>query len=395
MALPTITVRIAFDTAPFATTPTWTDVSSDFLSLDIRRGRKHFLNRMDVGTADIKLYNSSGNYWPDNAGGSYYGDVLPGKRINIRAEYNSITYDLYTGFIEAWRPEWLVGPVQVPTMRLQCADLLKNLGRLEITDGTGYSAELSGTRIGNILDDLDWPAGDRDLDAGQTTVIASGALTEENALTHARLVSQSELGILYQAGDGDVQFEDRHHRLKSPHETSQATFGDDAGEMKYSGLVPIYDDSYIFNDVRVTRSGGSQQSATDATSQTTYGVRCYSLDGLLMAGDTEAASMANYLLKRFKDASLRPQGVLVLPARDEANLYPKILGYDISTRITLRLNQASLDSPFFIEGIHHKYAAKDGAWSTTWQLSEAGAQAYWLLNTVGFSEINETTWLSY
>ncbi|MDD5512002.1 MAG: hypothetical protein PHI12_14535, partial [Dehalococcoidales bacterium] len=81
MARPTIVVRIAFATDPFADTPTWTDVSADVMSFSIERGRQHFLDRIEAGTVYLVLKNSSGNYWPNNAAGDYYPNVLPGKRI--------------------------------------------------------------------------------------------------------------------------------------------------------------------------------------------------------------------------------------------------------------------------------------------------------------------------
>jgi hypothetical protein len=37
--------RIAFATAPFASTPTWVDVSADLMSLSIKRGRMNEMKR--------------------------------------------------------------------------------------------------------------------------------------------------------------------------------------------------------------------------------------------------------------------------------------------------------------------------------------------------------------
>jgi len=394
MALPTMTVRIAFDTAPFAAVPTWTTITSDVIAFSSYRGRMHELDRMEAGTAMVLLNNSSGNYWPYNTGGAYYGDVLPGKRINIRATYSGTTYDLYTGFIEAWQPSWLTEGGLVPVTTLQCADLIKNLARLRLNNA-GEAAEASGTRVGNVLDELSWPAGDRDLDAGQSTMIATGAQANVSAMEHLFLVQDSEMGIVFIAGDGDVQFQDRHARLKSPYTTSQATFGDDAGEQKYKHLEPSYDDQFIFNDIRVTRSGGTEQTASDATSQTTYGQRSLVKTGLLMSTDADALAQADYRLSRYKDATFRTRTLIIKPDRDPVNLFPKALNYDISTRITVRLNQATIDRDYHIEGIAHEYDGRTGDWTTTWELSDADDVIYWVLGTAGFSELGETTILAY
>jgi hypothetical protein len=178
------------------------------MSFSIERGRQHFLDRIEAGTVYLVLKNSSGNYWPNNAAGDYYPNVLPGKRINIRATYSAVTYDLFTGFIESWEPGWLGASQKGATMRLTCSDLLSRLSAFNL-NSAGYAEEVSGTRIGNMLDDLGWPAADRDLDTGQTTLQATGALANVNALDHLYTVQESEQGIVFIAGDGDVQFHDR------------------------------------------------------------------------------------------------------------------------------------------------------------------------------------------
>lgn len=390
----TIVCRIAFSTAPFAASPTWSDVSSDVIHCMIRRGRQHELDRMEAGTAQVRLLNISGDYWPDNASGSYYPNVKPVKRINIRATYNDQTYDLYTGFIEDWQPNFILKPIKGPVMDLPCSDLIKNLSRLFLNDATGYSEELSGTRVGNVLDDLGWPAGNRDIDAGQSNIQATGELVDVNALDHLFTVQQSESGILYIAPDGDVQFEDRGHRLASPHNTSQATFGDDAGEMKYHRIELVYGDRFLYNDIRITRNGGTQQSAEDSTSQDNYGKRTLTRSKLLITADTEALSQAQYLLSRFKEPYTRVKKIVIRPDVDPDNLYPKVLSYDIGTRVTIRLNQASIDEDYFIEGIEHRFEP-DKPWQTTWELSKADNQQYWALGVEGYSELGETTKLFY
>jgi len=394
MSAPAPIVRIAFASDPFAVSPSWTTISSTVMSLTINKGRQHELGRMEAGVASVVLLNTSGDYWPNNSGGSYYPNVKPQKKINIRVTYNSITYDLYTGFVEDWQPDFITKPIKGAIMILPCADLIGQLARLLLNDGGGYSQELSGTRIGNVLDDLDWPAGDRDLAGGQSNMKATGALENVNALDHLFSVQESERGILFIAGDGDVKFHDRHTRLKSPYTTSQATFGDDTGEMGYHRLKLAYGNEYILNDIRLTRDGGSEQTASDGTSQGDYGKRGLSKTGLLIINDNEALSQAQYLLKQYKDPTMRVKSIVIRPGADEANLYPKAFGYDLSTRITIRLNQASLDKDYHIEGISHNWTPASG-WETTWELSDADNQQYWALGVAGLGELGEKTYLCY
>lgn len=395
MALPTIQVRVAFASDPYDAVPVWTDITHDVQKVIIKRGRQTELNRMEAGIAKIQLKNFQGNYWPNNAGGLYFPNVLPGKKVNIRAVYNAVTYDLYTGFAEAWPPSWLskmggVGSI----ITVNCADLIKNLSNFDLNTA-GYALELSGTRVDNVLDDMAWPAGLRDIDAGQSNMVASGAIADYKAQAHLFVVQDSEFGILYIAGDGDVQFEDRHHRLFAPHTVSQAIFGDDLGENFYHGVELEYDDEKIFNDIRITRSGGTQQVASDAASITAYGTRSYNKTALLMVNDGEAEAMADYLARLYNEPALRARRLVVLGERDPVRLWPMLCGFDISTRLTLRRNEASIDEDYFIEGVKHSIDLQKQTWDTSWQLSNASAEIFWLLEVAGFSELEVTTYIGY
>ena len=391
--LPTLTVQVAFTTDPYDVVPTWSEIQRDVRRITIQRGRSHELNRIEAGVATIELDNMQGNYWPKNVAGLYTPNVKPGKRINIRGHYNAVDYDLYTGYCEDWTPRWLSkSGGLIPLMELTSSDITANLARVEINNA-GYAAELSGTRVDNVLDYLSANIG-RDLDAGQSTMQATGALVEANVMEHLFLLQKSELGIIYSAGDGDVQFEDRHHRLLH-HQVSLATFGDDLGENHYHGMEPKFGDDYIYNDIRITREGGTQQATSDATSQTDYGIRSLSFTGLLMTTDNEANDQANYLIKRYKDPALAPRKLEVIGERDPAALWPKLLGYEISDRITLRRNEADIDEDYYIEGISHNIDRVNGTWDVQWDLSDAENQAYWILGVAGFSELGTTTWLGY
>ena len=539
MSLPVIQVRVAFASDPFDAAPVWTDITHDVQSITTKRGRQTELARMEAGTATIRLKNHQGNYWPNNAAGAYFPNVLPGKKVNIRGSYGELgystiggtpgtavdniraaritptisckvnsffvfnassgagfnpklkgavyssalalgvqtaevlpvtgwqelilaseveliagidywfavwadvdlggdvfifwdaiatpdlgtdaqaygawpdplvpanansqlslymvpTYDLYTGFAAGWPPKWLskTGGLN-PVVTIKCVDLTKNLSNFDLNT-VGYAQELSGTRVGNVLDDIGWPAGLRAIDVGQSNMIASGAIADEKAMTHLFLVQDTELGIIYIAGDGDVVFEDRKHRMVAPHTVSQATFGDDLGENYYSDLEPEYDDEFIYNDVRITRDGGAaQQVSSDAASVLAYGTRTYSKTGLLMTTDAEALDHSGYKLRLYKDPLLRARSLLLKGERDPARLWPMACGFDISTRITVRNNEASIDEDYFIEGVSHQIDVQNQTWETSWQLSNATGLMFWILGVAGYTEMGETTHLGY
>lgn len=375
---PLIEVRAAFASAAFSGSPTWNgQLDTDGLELSIRRGRQHELDRIEAGTAQVVLKNLSGNYWPNNSGGAYYPNVLPGKRLNVRATFDAVTYDLYTGFIESWNHGFASSGDKVPIVKVTCADLLKKLNALLLTQT--MTEEFSDVRIDRIFDALGWPAANRDIANGQT-ILQGELLLAKNAAEHSQVIQQSEMGAVFIAGDGDVQFHDRHQRLRSPYTVSQATFGDDAGEMGYHGIDFDHSDKFIFNDVRINRVGGTEQIATDAPSITTYGAKAITRSNLLFITDTESKNQAERLLSLWKNPQFRVKAITVRPQGNPTNLFPKVLAYDIGTRITLRLDRGNVDKEMHIEGITHKIAPK--FWETVWELSDAEPVVqYWILGT--------------
>jgi len=326
--------------------------------------------------------------------------------VDIDAFYDGIWNDVYQGAFDHWN--WTTKPlldglknVTSARIRFHCAPgffgVTIDLYELHFHDSTaGYIQELSGIRIEKVLADLGWPSSAQDLDVGQSQMQATAApLNNQNAMEHLFVVQRSELGIIYQAGDGDIQFEDRHHRLKAPHTVSQAIFGDDVGENFYHGMEPRYGSDEIRNDLRITRSGGVQQSASDAISQTDYGKRSLSRTGLLMINDNIAKDQADYMLKRYKDPALRNRQLRIIPERDPGRLWPQVLLREISDRITVRRNEANIDSDYHIEGIEHDIDLVDRTWTTKWQLSDADSQVYWALGIVGLGELDVATYLAY
>jgi len=538
------TCRIAFASDPFASTPTWVDVSSDLMNFHTRRGRQWELNRLEAGTATVRLRNQHGNYWPDNTTGSYTPNVLPWKRINLRQganlltnpsfetadppsgwstlldgdgafarsavvskigtysgvlskvtggyadayqaidsgyvgssltlgawintadanhgrviifdgvanqasayvagdsdwhfmtvtatiqaagalayivnddagaatvyfdgamlvagnlaapthDYELNTYDLYTGYIESWQPDFVLRPIKAPAMDLSCSDGIKNLSQYLINNATGYAAEVSGTRVTNVLNQIGWPTSARTIGTGQSPLQSTGEIVNTNAMTHLFTVEDTELGIIFESASGDMVFQDRHARLQSPYTTSQATFGDTATTSQYANILLSLEDLRIYNDIRVTRLTGTEQVATSTTSADSYGVRSLERPSLLMQTDAEALAQAQYLLNRYAAPVMRCKQIVMLPNSNPSTLYP-MLAHDLSTRMTVKLDQASLSRDYHIEGINHDLDVLDPVGiRTTWMLSDANTEQFWILGEAGFTELDSTTKLAY
>jgi hypothetical protein len=259
-----------------------------------------------------------------------------------------------------------------------------------------WNGDLSGARVGRILDAAGWPAADRNVDTGQA-VLQSADLAQ-TALAALQKIEQTEQGALFVTGAGLVRFVSRTSLLSAPYTTSQGTFGDSGAELEYGDLSYTYDDALIFNEIQVSRSGGTVMVVEDTTSQDRYLRRTRTLDGLLHQDDATSVDLANWILAHYKDPILRVTGMKLEPsAGNETTHFPHALGRELMDRVTvLRRPQnlgAAISQEAMIQGITHTVTAVE--WVTTWDLSPAETQVYWILGVAGFSELGETTRLGF
>lgn len=197
---------------------------------------------------------------------------------------------------------------------------------------TAWKNDLSGARVTKILDAAGWPAGDRDIDAGQSTLQAQ---TFNGALSALQAVAESEFGAVFCTPGGAVKFRDRHALLKAPYTTSLATFTDQTTGVNYDEIEPDFAVDAIKNVARVARSGGPIQRAEDSTSIGRFFRRRYEKSGLLLEKDAEARDQAQYVVNRYKDPPFRFGKLKLTPYGVETTLFPLILGLAIGDRVTV------------------------------------------------------------
>ncbi len=379
----TLTVEMAFGFGALHATPTWTDVSAYVRAFTTDRGRSSVLGQFNAGTAGLTLDNRDGRFDPNNTSSPYSPNVLVGVPIRIRATHSVTTYDVFRGTVEGWPLSYPEkgkdGVVEVP-----CVDGFKLLA-LHDLGGNTYVAEDTNARITAVLDDVGWPAAARDLGAGVGSVQAFTP-DSTDALTHLLAVAEAEVGAFFIAGDGDATFHNRTQFSGSP--ASQGTFGQGGGELKYADIGLSYDDDYLWNDVRVTREGGTEQTASDATSITAYGRRVLSKTGQPNADDNQALNAAEWLRDIYKDVRVRVDSLMLQPRSDAAGLWPQALGRELRQAVTVKLDPpgtgTTLNQLCVIEGISHSVSAQSKTWDTTFRLAPLSSRetaSYWILGT--------------
>lgn len=408
---PTVTVEIAFGYTWQSTSPVWTDVTTyvDFNpGFSIDRGRSRELDRFGTGTASFNLCNDDRRFDPSYAAGPYYGNLKPNVPVRIRAVYNTQTFDLFRGFVDGW-PQQFGRANATSTVSISASDAFKLLNSLDVSvgfftldsatlgvldvgrlGGEGFTTEQqSGERVHAILDLATWPDLYRDIETGATLVQAQDP--GNDALSALQLVEQSEDGFLYVEADGDVTFVGRHARQSLTRmSTSQVTFSDN-GDRPYDDLTYLWDDQLIYNDVRRTRAGGTEQAAEDSASIGSYFRRSHSQTGLLMTSDEEARDLATVFLERYRDPVLRIDDLELDPNNNVGLMWPQVLGRRILDRITVERTPQGIGSPItqdlLIQGIKHSYAMFK--WTTTLYVTPADGFSFFTLDSASLGVLDE------
>jgi hypothetical protein len=165
------------------------------------------------------------------------------KKVQITATYSGTTYPIFSGFITSYVTTYPDNSSfdDVAITTIQAVDAFRLAQLAQISTVTGASAgDLSGTRINQILDEIDWPASQRDVDAGLTTLQADPG-TNRTALQALQIATESEYGAIYVDADNNFVFQDRGVTAGSIGGTP-TVFADDGTGIDY------FDATWTLND---------------------------------------------------------------------------------------------------------------------------------------------------
>ncbi len=184
------------------------DVSDRINRIETNRGRTALSDQFQTGTMTLRIVDQNGDFNPQNVSGPYYNLLTPMKKVQITATYNNVTYPIFAGFITSYvttYPDESEADLAMTT--IQAVDAFRLAQLAQISTVTGATAgDLSGTRINQILDEIDWPASQRDIDAGLTTLQADPG-TNRTALQALQIATESEYGAIYVDADNNFVFQ--------------------------------------------------------------------------------------------------------------------------------------------------------------------------------------------
>ena len=284
------------------------DVSDQINYIQTSRGRNALVDQFQTGQLTLRIVDQNGDFNPTNPSGPYYELLTPMKKVQISATYGATTYSLFSGFITSYVNTQPKDATEVAYTTIQAVDAFRLAQNAQVSTVTGASAgNLSGTRINQILDQIDWPATMRDIDAGLTTLQADPG-TARTSLAAMQTVAESEYGALYVNTDGEFVFQDRAVTAGSIGGTV-TTFNDNGTGIPYANAIWKLDDNLIFNSAQVSRAGGSPQTAINQASIDKYFIHSYNLQDLLMQSDSVALDYARAYVASRAETQVRCDGI--------------------------------------------------------------------------------------
>jgi len=265
------------------------DVSDTVQAVNISRGRNALSDVFQTGTCSVVIADQEGAFNPENTASPYYGLIQPLRKITITATdpATGIVWAMFAGYTTGFNYQQSrdVGVVSTTTITAVDGFRLANLATLTTVAGSS-AGDLSGARIGQILDAISWPASMRDIDAGQTTVQANPT-TSATALAKLQQCTDSEYGSIYIDASGNMVFQDRAFTASSIGAQS-TVFADDGTGIPYSQVKFLFNDDLVYNSGSVTRIGGTAQTAENASSIALYFKHSYNRTDLIMQTDAVA-----------------------------------------------------------------------------------------------------------
>jgi len=322
MAVPTINAVINFSTGPAIaqamqldigilgtnvladSVAVIVDVSDRVQYVQTSVGRNALVDEFQTGTLTLRIVDQNGDFNPTNPLSPYYQLLTPMKKVQITANYNNVTYPLFSGFITSYVNTQPKDATEVAYTTIQAVDAMRLAQNAQISTVAGASAgDLSGTRINQILNQISWPASAREIDPGQTTLQADPG-SARTSLSAMQTVANTEYGAIYVGFDGSFIFKDRLTATASIGGTP-TLFADDGTGIYYANAVWKLDDTLIFNSAQVSRSGGTPQSASNQTSIDKYFIHSYNIQDLLMQTDAVALDYARAYVASRAETTIR------------------------------------------------------------------------------------------
>ena len=352
------------------------DVSNQVGKISIKTGYNLLQDQFEAGQATIRIYDQNGDWNPDNPLSPYAGKLIPNRKVRISATYNSIGYFLFSGYTSSYNYSYPKDQ-ELGYVDIQATDAFRLFNLSNVTTVSGTTAgETTGSRIGDILNQISWPVTMRTLDTGDSKVQADPA-TARTSLQAMKNVEFSEQGAFYISTEGNAIFKSRSNLQKMAGGTQ--TYFSNAGDgITYFNITTALDDKLVINQANITAIGGVTQSASDATSVAAYFPHSMNQPNLVVQTDAEALNIAKAYVATRKDTTLRIDNLtldLTTPDYDAGITAALSLDYFNVVKIkNVQQGSTYIEKTLEVVGVAHEITPTD--WRTSFTTSEPIIEAF-------------------
>jgi hypothetical protein len=369
-------------------TTDFVDATEYVLSVAIQRGRTTQTDQFSPGTCRVLADDrASGRLFdPANTASAWYEgsfDLAPRRAIKVLAG----TAELFVGAITD-----LDITYEQPNLSfasIQSADALYELSRTALT-AFNPSSQLTSARVSAILDrpEVNFSTALRDITTGIATCGTVAYTDNTNTLAALQSVAIAEDGRLLANRKNQVVFDPR---VSFTFSTAIASFGGTASnEIPILAIGVAYGQETLFNRVQIDVDGGTAaQVASDATSQTQYGVQTLSFSNVPLDTLAAGSALAENLLNKYKEPKIRFNEISTSLNACGSALWPTVLALDVGDVIgvTKRYDQGlplERTESVFIEAVSHDITPSDHRIS--FKLGQAQLLTAFILDT---SQLND------
>ena len=301
--------KLGTGTLASTTTPEPTvDLTPNVRQISIKRGRNIMRDTFEAGSATVRVIDPDGSFNPQNVNSPYFGFLTPLRKLRISATVGGVGYFLFSGYTTDYKYTYPQGQ-EIGYVDIICSDAFRLMQQAGITTVASATAgQDTGTRIGKILDQVQWPTSMRTIDTGNTTCIADPG-TSRTALDALKNAEFSEQGAFFINDEGTAVFLNRTNVIKkygdTPIEFNQTT------GIPYSNLTFAFDDKLIINSAGMTRVGGTQQVSEDSDSIAKYFPHQLNENNLVAQTDADTLNIAKIYVATRKETTIRIDAMTV------------------------------------------------------------------------------------
>jgi hypothetical protein len=307
------------------------DLTPNVRNITIDHGRNIQSDTYQAGTAVIRIIDPTSQWNPQNTSSEFYPFLVPLRKIRVSATTDTAQEFLFSGYTTEYR-YYYDQAENMGYVDIYAADAFRLLNLAQVTTVTDSGAgQATGTRIGKILDEVDFPSNMRTISTGQSLCQADPG-TLRTSLSAIQNAEFSEQGAFYFDGSGTAIFKSRNQVASSisgtPIEFNQT------GDIPYKNLVFAFDDKLIINTASIKSIGGVAQVYQNADSVIKYFPHQYSAQDLVIDTDANALNIAATYVATRAETTIRIDAMTV-DLLDPAVPTDTMIGLDYFTNVRI------------------------------------------------------------